>query len=449
MLLSFAYLAFSAAAVGRAAVQIGASEGTRDPVAATRAGDPAPAAAAGTGPTRRSSASRGARRGATAEGLVKLVGASGDGSALAPAAGQASLDVSAQTAAGAAAARSSGTGARRSTRTREPILGLPADRRRTARPRHLDFGDLGADDPHPPRSAAGAAARRALLAQLPPPTGCDDARLRFLHRRDRLAETNLRALLPLARAPPDRVRRLHPQPGRRLDIPTGAQPADDDRRSQQPLRLLIHDRDAKFGGGFDHVFQSEGITVIRTPERHGGSRRRTWRRDRGSASAAVAAIVDRHQQVARLLGCPGAGRGVGAGDELDPAALEREEEEHVDSLQQGGLDGEEIAGERRRSVLAEEVAPGELVSPRRRRQTVADEDRPHRGRRNRDAEASQFADDPPVAPRWVLACELNDERLYPTIERRPPRRPSVRIRPATPDQLPVPAQNRRRTHRQA
>ncbi len=37
----------------------------------------------------------------------------------------------------------------------------------------------------------------------------------------------------------------------------------DDR--QQPLRFLIHDRDAKFSGGFDHVFQSEGITVIRTP----------------------------------------------------------------------------------------------------------------------------------------------------------------------------------------
>jgi hypothetical protein len=82
----------------------------------------------------------------------------------------------------AAAARSSGTGARRSTRTREPVLGLLADRRRTARPWHLDFGDIGADDRHPPRSAAGAAARRALLAQLPPPTRGDDARLRFLHR---------------------------------------------------------------------------------------------------------------------------------------------------------------------------------------------------------------------------------------------------------------------------
>jgi putative transposase len=37
----------------------------------------------------------------------------------------------------------------------------------------------------------------------------------------------------------------------------------DDR--QQPLRFLIHDRDSKFGGGFDHVFESEGIAVIRTP----------------------------------------------------------------------------------------------------------------------------------------------------------------------------------------
>jgi putative transposase len=37
----------------------------------------------------------------------------------------------------------------------------------------------------------------------------------------------------------------------------------DDR--EQQFRFLIHDRDAKFGGGCDHVFQSEGIAVIRTP----------------------------------------------------------------------------------------------------------------------------------------------------------------------------------------
>jgi hypothetical protein len=37
------------------------------------------------------------------------------------------------------------------------------------------------------------------------------------------------------------------------------------------------------------------------------------------------ATIKRHQQVARLLGCPGAGRVRRADDELDPAALEREE----------------------------------------------------------------------------------------------------------------------------
>ncbi len=33
---------------------------------------------------------------------------------------------------------------------------------------------------------------------------------------------------------------------------------------EQPFRLLIHDRDTKFGGGFDDVFRSEAIKVIRT-----------------------------------------------------------------------------------------------------------------------------------------------------------------------------------------
>jgi hypothetical protein len=58
---------------------------------------------------------------------------------------------------------------------------------------------------------------------------------------------------------------------------------------------------------------------------------------------------------------------------------------------------------------------------------VTDEDRAHRGRRYGDAKALQFADDSPVTPARVLACEPNNERLYPTIERRPPWA-SVRIR---------------------
>ncbi len=34
---------------------------------------------------------------------------------------------------------------------------------------------------------------------------------------------------------------------------------------ERPLRLLIHDRDRKFGRAFDEVFRSAGIEVIWTP----------------------------------------------------------------------------------------------------------------------------------------------------------------------------------------
>ena len=35
----------------------------------------------------------------------------------------------------------------------------------------------------------------------------------------------------------------------------------------EPLRYLIHDRDAKFCGSFDEVLRNEGIRIIRTPIR--------------------------------------------------------------------------------------------------------------------------------------------------------------------------------------
>jgi transposase InsO family protein len=67
------------------------------------------------------------------------------------------------------------------------------------------------------------------------------------------------------RKPPRPPRRLHDQPDRRLGHPTSAQPQLHGHLRAD--RFLIHDRDSKFSGTFDEVFRSEGITVIHTPIR--------------------------------------------------------------------------------------------------------------------------------------------------------------------------------------
>jgi hypothetical protein len=68
-------------------------------------------------------------------------------------------------------------------------------------------------------------------------------------------------------------------------------------------------------------------------------------------------IAELHHQVARLLPCPAAVGVRGTGDVLDPSRRQRNEEQHVDPLQEGGLNGEEVAGQRGCRLLAQERSP--------------------------------------------------------------------------------------------
>src|SRR5215218_8169634 len=75
----------------------------------------------------------------------------------------------------------------------------------------------------------------------------------------------------------------------------------------------------------------------------------------------LAAIVEVDQQVAHLLHHPGAVGVARAGHVLDPAAADTDEDEYVQAPQQDGVNGEEVAGERHRGVLAQERAPVRLA----------------------------------------------------------------------------------------
>src|ERR1700736_6793285 len=68
---------------------------------------------------------------------------------------------------------------------------------------------------------------------------------------------------------------------------------------------------------------------------------------------------------------------------------------------------------------------------------------PHGGRRNRNAEALEFSDDPFVSPVRVLPREAQDQLAERALEHRSPGRP-VPVCPPVRDQLPVPPKQRLR-----
>jgi hypothetical protein len=115
--------------------------------------------------------------------------------------------------------------------------------------------------------------------------------------------------------------------------------------------------------------------------------------------------VEQHgeAEVARLLRHPGAG-GIGrAAREVDAAALEFDEEEHVETAQRVRLDREEVTRKHARGLSSKELLPARSRAPRRRCKPACKHDAPDRAGRDTQAELEPLASDPRV-PQPGFSC---------------------------------------------
>lgn len=95
-------------------------------------------------------------------------------------------------------------------------------------------------------------------------------------------------------------------------------------------------------------------------------------------------------QVSGLLGDPGRVGVGGAVDVEDAPTLDLQEDEHVERLQEQGVDGEEVAGQDGARMGAKELSPSRSVTAWRRRYAIATQDTANRGRRGPIAEPQQL-----------------------------------------------------------
>ena len=124
------------------------------------------------------------------------------------------------------------------------------------------------------------------------------------------------------------------------------------------------------------------------------------------------------------------------------------EEQHIQPPRRHGLDGEEVARDDPRSLLARERPPGRGGPPRHRVQAMAAKRRADRSRGHVHVEPQELALDPLVTPGWVLPRQSNDQLLGLLVQRWPARL-AVRVGPTAGHQAPVPAQQGLGLHKEA
>jgi hypothetical protein len=135
-------------------------------------------------------------------------------------------------------------------------------------------------------------------------------------------------------------------------------------------------------------------------------------------------------------------------EDMDPSGTDLEDEEHVDPTQQDNVDGEEVTRKYRRRLAPAELSPRRTGAPRSGVKSRLSQDVPDCRWSDSIAQPDEFAVDAAVTPVRVLTSEPNHQ--ITDNDRRPRttcgwfrRR---RVCPMPGDQLPMPAQQRPRSH---
>src|SRR5215470_19497752 len=126
-----------------------------------------------------------------------------------------------------------------------------------------------------------------------------------------------------------------------------------------------------------------------------------------------------------------------------------DEKEHVEPLQEDGVNREEVSGDDRRGVGGKEAAPGERGATWRRGDAVPTQDPANRAGRDLEAEFAELALEAEIAPATVLLGQLADQLPALFADRGSTAARTTRERrPLLSDQLAVPAEHRFRLDQQ-
>src|ERR1035437_4941211 len=125
---------------------------------------------------------------------------------------------------------------------------------------------------------------------------------------------------------------------------------------------------------------------------------------------------------------------------MDPPAPKFDEQQYVERLEPGSLDGEEVARDDPLRLRSEELRPTGSGPPRGRAESRSPEQGSNRRGRYPDPELRELAFDPHAPPPRFLYCYLEHELSHLRIDRRTARLTPPAVRPLLPHELAVPAE---------